>query len=219
MVILSQGQTEVKTALGTPSALIQRYFWACSGKFQSCPEQAALYFIKRSRIRFMLKQIMNTVDKGLTLFEDWTLFLTVMAALLALFANVILRYGFNYTLAWSEELVKLVIIYTTFIGCSASIKNRSIIKVDVMLQLVPRTRFPLIVFSHLAIIVFSLIMLVYGWKMAAQQATTGQSTIIMGIPMVFLYALMPLMGGLMLIRSLQTLYQDIAAEMIPKTTA
>jgi len=167
----------------------------------------------------MLKQILNTVDKGLTLFEDWTLFLTVMAGLLALFANVILRYGFNYTLAWSEELVKLVIIYTTFIGCSASIKNRSMIKVDVLLQLVPKTRFPLIVFSHLAIIVFSLIMLVYGWKMAAQQATTGQTTIIMLIPMAYLYALMPLMGGLMLIRSLQVLYQDIAVEMAKKTPA
>jgi len=167
----------------------------------------------------MPKQIMNTVDKVLTLFEEWTLFLTVMAALLALFANVVLRYGFNYTLAWSEELVKIVIIYTTFIGCSASIKNRSIIKVDVLLQLVPKTRLPLIVFSHLAIAVFSVIMLFYGWKMAAQQATTGQSTIIMGIPMVYLYALMPLMGGLMLIRTLQTLYQDMVAETAKKSPA
>lgn len=165
----------------------------------------------------MFKQIINTVDKCLTLFEDWTLFLTVMAALLALFANVILRYGFDYSLAWSEELVKLVIIYTTFIGCSASIRNRSMIKVDVLLQLVPKTRFPLIVFSHLAIAVFALIMLFFGWKMAVQQATTGQATIIMQIPMVYLYALMPLMGGLMLIRTLQALYQDIAAEMVPKS--
>ncbi len=90
----------------------------------------------------MLKQIMNTVDKSLTLFEDWTLFLTVITALIALFANVILRYGFNYTLAWSEEYVKLVIIYTTFIGCSASVKNRSMIKVDVLLQLVPDNPVP-----------------------------------------------------------------------------
>ena len=164
----------------------------------------------------MLKQIMNTVDKSLTLFEDWTLFLTVITALIALFANVILRYGFNYTLAWSEEYVKLVIIYTTFIGCSASVKNRSMIKVDVLLQLIPITRFPLILFSHLATIVFSMIMVFYGWKMAAQQASTGQTTIIMLIPMVYLYALMPLMGALMLIRTLQVLYQDIAAEKVQK---
>jgi TRAP-type C4-dicarboxylate transport system permease small subunit len=57
-----------------------------------------------------------------------------------------------------------------------------------------------------------MIMLVYGWKMAAQQATTGQTTIIMRIPMVCLYAVMPLMGGLTLIRTLQVLYQDIVSE-------
>ena len=160
----------------------------------------------------MMKRIMNTLDKGLTLFEEWSIFLMVMTGLLALFANVFLRYGFNYTLAWSEEYIKLVLIYTTFIGLSVSVKNKSMIKVDVLLQFFPKTRFPLIVFSNLATIVFSLLMLVYGWKMAIQQASTGQTTIIMQIPMVCLYALIPLMGGLTLIRTLQVLYQDIAAE-------
>jgi C4-dicarboxylate transporter, DctQ subunit len=76
----------------------------------------------------------------------------------------------------------------------------------------------LIVFSNLATILFSLIMLVYGWKMAIQQATTGQATIIMQIPMVCLYALIPLMGGLTLIRTLQVLYQDIVLEKARKTS-
>ena len=165
----------------------------------------------------MMKRIMNILDKGLTLFEEWSLFLMVMTGLLALFGSVVLRYGFNYTLAWSEEYIKLVLIYTTFIGLSVSVRNKSMIKVDVLLQFFPKTRFPLIVFSHLATVVFSIIMLVYGWKMAAQQASTGQTTIIMQIPMVCLYALIPLMGGLTLIRTLQVFYQDIAAEKIKKT--
>jgi C4-dicarboxylate transporter, DctQ subunit len=164
----------------------------------------------------MMKKILNTVDKGLTLFEEWSIFLMVMTGLLSLFANVVLRYAFNYTLAWSEEFIKLVLIYTTFIGLSVSVKNKSMVKVDVLIQFFPKTRFPLIVFSNLATIVFSLIMLVYGWKMASQQASTCQTTIIMQIPMVCLYALMPLMGGLTLIRTLQVLYQDIVAEKAKK---
>ena len=75
------------------------------------------------------------------------------------------------------------------------------------------------IFSHLSFIVFSMIMLVYGWKMVAQQATTGQTTIIMMIPMAYLYAMMPLMGILTLIRSLQILYQDVVTEMANKATA
>ena len=120
---------------------------------------------------------------------------------------------------WSEEYIKLVLIYTTFIGLSVSVKNKSMVKVDVLLQFFPKTRFPLTVFSNLATIVFSLLMLVYGWKMAIQQASTGQTTIIMQIPMVCLYALIPLMGGLTLIRTLQVLYQDIVSEKHKKSNA
>ena len=112
----------------------------------------------------MFGKILNGLDKILTFFEDWTLFISVMVALVALFFNVVLRYGFNYTLAWSEELVREVIIYTTFIGCGAAIKNRSMIKIDALVQLVPKLKTPLSYFSHLATIVFAVMMLYYGWK-------------------------------------------------------
>jgi C4-dicarboxylate transporter, DctQ subunit len=156
----------------------------------------------------MFGKILNGLDRILTFFEDWTLFISVMAALLALFANVILRYGFNYTLAWSEELVREVIIYTTFIGLGVAIKNRSMIKIDALVQLVPKLKAPLNYFSNLVTIVFALMMLYYGWKMSALQAMTGQTTIIMDIPLVYLYAIMPIMGGTMLIRTIQVMYKD-----------
>jgi C4-dicarboxylate transporter, DctQ subunit len=156
----------------------------------------------------MFGKILNVLDKILTFFEDWTLFISVMAALVALFANVVLRYGFNYTLAWSEELVREVIIYTTFIGCGAAVKNRSMIKIDALLQLVPKLKTPLTYFSNVVTIVFALMMLYFGWKMAAMQVATQQKTIIMQLPLVYLYALLPIMGGTMLIRTIQIMYQD-----------
>jgi TRAP-type C4-dicarboxylate transport system permease small subunit len=52
-------------------------------------------------------------------------------------------------------------------------------------------------------------MVYYGWKMAALQVTTHQHTIIMKIPLVYLYALMPAMGIMMFIRIIQVSYQDI----------
>ena len=86
----------------------------------------------------MFRKTLNFLDKILTFFEDWTLFITVLIALVALFVNVVLRYGFNYTLAWSEELVREVIIYTTFIGCCSAVKKRSMIKIDASVQLMPK---------------------------------------------------------------------------------
>jgi C4-dicarboxylate transporter DctQ subunit len=156
----------------------------------------------------MIKKILDVLDKILTFFEEWTLFFTVMAALVSLFVNVVLRYGFNYSLAWSEELVREVIIYTTFIGCSAAIKRRSMIKIDALVQLVPWLKMPLNYFSHFATLVFAVIMMRYGWLMAALQLKTHQKTIILKIPLVYLYAILPLMGAMMFIRTIQVLHQD-----------
>ena len=157
----------------------------------------------------MFGKILDFLDKILTFFEEWTLFISVIVALVALFVNVVLRYGFNYSLAWSEELVREVIIYTTFIGCSAAVKNRSMIKIDASVQLLPRFKMPLMYFSNFAVIIFAGMMIYYGTLMMMLQYRTNQKTIIMEIPYVILYVILPLMGVMMLIRSVQVIYQDI----------
>jgi TRAP-type C4-dicarboxylate transport system permease small subunit len=101
-----------------------------------------------------------------------------------------------------------VIIYSTFIGCSASIKRRSMIRIDATVQIFRPLRKPLTVFSYLATLVFCGLLIVYGWKMAALQLATNQQTIILQIPLVWLYAILPLTGATMLIRTLQVLYED-----------
>ena len=157
----------------------------------------------------MLSTISAFLDKVLGFIEGWLLFLATMGALIALFFNVILRYGFNYSLAWSEELVREVIILTTFIGCSAAIKARSMIKIDALVQLVGGLKTPLNFFSNLVTLIFSGMMVYYGIKMVLLQASTDQTTIIMEIPLQYIYAILPLMGGMMLLRTLQTIHQDI----------
>lgn len=157
----------------------------------------------------MIKKTLGFLDKILSFYEDWTLFIAVMIALSALFINVVLRYGFNYTLAWSEELVREVIIYTTLIGCSAAIKQRKMIKIDASVQLLPKLKVPLNFFSNLVTMIFAYMMIHYGWLMVALQYRTHQKTIIMQIPLAYLYIMLPLMGILMFIRTLQVIYQDV----------
>jgi len=149
------------------------------------------------------------LDKVLGFIESWVLFLATMGALIALFFNVILRYGFNYSLAWSEELVREVIIVTTLLGCSAAIKARSMIKIDAVVQLVGRLKAPLAFTSNLVTLIFSGMMVYYGIKLVKLQASTNQTTIIMEIPLQYIYAVMPLMGAMMLLRTLQLIYQDV----------
>ena len=157
----------------------------------------------------MFLKILGVLDKILSFIERWVLFIATFTALIALFVNVVLRYGFNYSLAWSEELVREVIILTTFIGCSAAIKARSMIKIDALPQIVPSLRTPLTFFSNFVTLIFASMMIYYGTKMAALQMATFQKTIIMQIPLVYLYAILPVMGIGMFIRTIQVIHQDI----------
>jgi C4-dicarboxylate transporter DctQ subunit len=158
----------------------------------------------------MLK-LLSFLDRILSFLEEWVLFISTFVALIALFFNVVLRYGFNYSLAWSEELVREVIILTTFIGCSAAIKARSMIKIDALVQLVPVLRTPLTFFSNFVTLIFSAMMIYYGWQMSALQAQTHQMTIILRIPLVYLYAILPAMGIMMFIRTIHVMYLDVQA--------
>ncbi len=158
-----------------------------------------------------MTRLFEALDKVLTFFEEWTLFVTVLVAMVALFFNVILRYGFSYSLAWSEELVREVILYTTFIGCSVAIKNRSTVRIDALVQLVPWLKYPLAMFSYVVNLVFAAVMIYFGYLLCVLQVESNQTTLILQIPTVYLYGILPLMGVLMFVRVLMVMVTDIRA--------
>ncbi len=157
----------------------------------------------------MMGKFLKRLDWVLTNIEEWSLFIIVMAALIFLFANVVLRYGFNYTLAWSEEFVRIVIIYSTFIGASIAIKQRSMIRIDAIVQIFPKLKPGLTYYTNVLMLIFASMMIYYGYKMAELQYVTHQKTIIMQIPLSIIYAIMPITGILMFIRTIMVIIQDI----------
>ena len=123
-------------------------------------------------------------------------------------ANVVLRYGFNYTLAWSEELVRIVIIYSTFVGASVAVKQRAMIRIDAVVQIFPKLKSGLTTYTSILMLVFAWMMVYYGYQMTHLQYMTHQKTIIMQIPLVIVYAIMPVMGVMVGIRTVQVMIQD-----------
>ncbi|MCF8114297.1 MAG: TRAP transporter small permease [Desulfotignum sp.] len=160
----------------------------------------------------MRGNILKKLDKAAGHFEEWTLFIIVMAALVSLFANVVLRYGFNYTLAWSEELVRIVIIYSTFVGASVAVKQRAMIRIDAVVQIFPILKKGLTFYTNILMLVFAAMMIYYGYKMTHLQLLTHQKTIIMQIPLVVVYAVMPVTGLMIFLRTVQVMIQDFTSK-------
>ncbi|MCP4023900.1 MAG: TRAP transporter small permease [Desulfobacteraceae bacterium] len=156
----------------------------------------------------MLGKILKKLDGYVTNIEEWTLFIIVIFALISLFFNVVLRYSINYTLAWSEEFVRIVIIYSTFVGASIAVKERKMIRIDAVVEIFPRLKPFLTHYTNFLMLIFSCIMVYYGYKMTVLQYVTHQKMIIMQIPLVYVYSVMPISGVLIFIRTLQVIIQD-----------
>ncbi|MCK7489016.1 MAG: TRAP transporter small permease [Anaerotruncus sp.] len=110
---------------------------------------------------------------------------------------------------WSDEVVRKVIYFTTYIGCVAAVRGRSLIRIDVLIQLVPVTRRFLTLISHLAVLLFSALMVRLGWLMTVstyqdQYARTSS----LQIPEWYFYAILPLMGGMMFVRTVIVAVED-----------
>ena len=162
----------------------------------------------------MIAKSFKVIDKVLTFFEEWSLFIAVMVGLVTLFVNVVLRYTIHYSLAWSEELIREIIIFTTFIGCSAALKRRSMIRIDALPQIIPSLKKTLDYFSNVCTLGYGILIFYLGWQMAALQLETHQKTIILEIPLVILYAILPLMGGMMFIRTIMVMWEDFTGRQV-----
>jgi C4-dicarboxylate transporter, DctQ subunit len=158
----------------------------------------------------MFTRIFTVVDRVFREIEEWSLFLAITLALFTAMANVILRKTTSdYSLYWSDEVVRKVIYFTTYIGCVAAIRSRALIRIDALPQILPVLRRPLTLFSHSAVLVFSGIMVYLGIKMTMMMYQDSYArTATLQLPEYFFYAILPLMGVMMFLRTLIVMRED-----------
>jgi len=158
----------------------------------------------------MFIKIFKFIDRLFLHIEEWSLFLAVCIALCTAMANVILRKATSdVSLYWSDEVVRKVIFFSTYIGCVAAIRNRSLIRIDALPQMLPILKRPLTLFSHVAVLIFSLVMVYLGVQMTYMMFLDEYArTATLQIPEYLFYAVLPLMGIMMFLRTLIAMRED-----------
>lgn len=84
---------------------------------------------------------MKRVDRieGLLVYLNRWLVIALMAVMATLvFANVVSRYVFNYSIIWVEELTRYMMVWVGFIGSGLVLRYGAHIAVDVFQDLLPR---------------------------------------------------------------------------------
>lgn len=158
----------------------------------------------------MLKKTFKAIDRGFLFVEEWSLFVAVVIALVTAMANVVLRkMTSDVSLYWSDEVVRKVIFFSTYIGCVAAVRSRSLIRIDALPQLMPVLKKPLTLFSHLVVLVFSGVMVNLGWQMTVMMYQDEYArTTTLQIPEWYFYVILPIMGAMMFVRTLIVMVED-----------
>ncbi|MFA5700081.1 MAG: TRAP transporter small permease [Desulfuromonas sp.] len=167
-----------------------------------------------------VRKIFQITDKTLGAVEDWSLVVVVCIALFSGLANIILRKTTHINLYWSDEVIRKSIFFCTYVGCSAAVRRRSLIRVDALPQIIPVSRKFFNFISHLASLIFSTFLIWLGWGLlqmvyADEYATTAT----LQIPEWYFYAILPLVGCMMFIRILLVMWEDLAGSAEPEQSA
>jgi C4-dicarboxylate transporter DctQ subunit len=158
----------------------------------------------------MFKKTIQKIDRALTVFEDWSLFLAVCIALVVAMANVLLRKLTNdVNLYWSDEVVRKTIYFSTYVGCIVAIRGRSLICIDALPQLIPGLKKLLKIIANAVTLIFSGAMVYLGWTMTIMMYEDKYArTASLQIPEWIFYAVLPMMGAMMFFRTLLIIAED-----------
>jgi len=93
----------------------------------------------------------------------------LMIAMFALvFTNVVTRYGFGFSLSWSEEIARFLMIWVTFLGAGLALREGRHVAIELLQDRLPEASRRLLRTAIAALIlVFLAVLVVLGAKFAA----------------------------------------------------
>ncbi|MFB4161582.1 TRAP transporter small permease [Geomicrobium sp. JSM 1781026] len=133
---------------------------------------------------------------------------TVMVASIS--AQVFMRFVFESSFGWSEELARYCFIWMIFLGVSYAVKKQRHIRVDaLLLVLKERTGVYLNIFTNVIFLGFALFLLVYGGRIVSIIFDFGQLSPALEVEMGWVYLAVPVGMALTAVRIVQQLTAQI----------
>ena len=142
--------------------------------------------------------------------ERWLCLMFYTMIVLTLVSEVLRRFGLSYSSIWGEEIARYSFIYLAWFGAALAIRNRSHIRIDVLLNaLGRRSKAALYIFGDLASLLLSVVALWVSTEPVVTSIEFGSVTDGLRISKAWFLIAVPLGFSLIVIRLLQSLYRDV----------
>ncbi|MBT3631582.1 MAG: TRAP transporter small permease [Candidatus Marinimicrobia bacterium] len=151
----------------------------------------------------MMKAIVSLLDKLLSKF----LIGLMGAIVLVVTWQVATRFLMSSPSSYTEELARFLLIWIGVLGGSYALRTRAHLGIDILsTKLQGRQKDMLMIGIYLAIILFSVLILVIGGiKLVALTFTLNQISASLGLKMGYIYLVLPLSGSIMVIYSIDVI--------------
>lgn len=140
--------------------------------------------------------------------EKVLLCISVAVMLVVMIYQVILRYIFTASNAWSEELARYLFIFQVMLASAIGIRRNSHLQIDALIHLLkPRWRMLSTAISTLVGVIFLCFLLVYSIDLVK----TGENNLSvgLGVPMSIPYLCLPIGTVLMILTSVEVIFKQV----------
>lgn len=125
-----------------------------------------------------------------------------------LLVQVVLRYVFNSSLVWSDEIIRFGLVWNVMLGAALVSLREGHIRVDIFENLLPhRARRVTQFLIHLVSLAFLLLLLFFAWRFAMRGA--AQSAPVTSLSMAFAYSAIAVGAALMAFFTLVTIVRRL----------
>jgi TRAP-type C4-dicarboxylate transport system permease small subunit len=138
--------------------------------------------------------IWQRIEAGLVRLVEVVLVLLLAGMVAMVFANVVLRYGFNSGLNISEEMSRYFFVWLTFIGAILAFRDHQHVGVETFVRLLgPRGRVVCVVATN-AIILLCAVILFWGtWKQ--HNINASMTAPVVGLSMIWVFGVTYVTGA------------------------
>lgn len=153
---------------------------------------------------------MHGLNKALTIVENVVASAALAAAAVIAILAVVLRYGFNVLIFWSEEAVIYLVLLSVFVGAVITLRHDEHVRVDLLPVLLKgKLKLGIQVLATVLTLIYLALIGAYGWLLLFEPATRDTVTPALKVPLWVVYFALPLGFTLMFLRTLEVLFRQL----------
>jgi TRAP-type C4-dicarboxylate transport system permease small subunit len=143
-------------------------------------------------------------------FEESILLVLLIVMTCVMGVQVTMRYLFNASLTWSEEITRYMFVWSAFISVSYCIKKGISIRIDQFTNMMPQSAKKVLgVITRIVMLVFFVYVFRYALDVVGATYANGQKSPALGLPIYWVQVSSVLGFGMAVVRLLQSLWSDL----------